>query len=96
VGDDSQPHWEDAPEWQREASVKQIAGVLAGNTPRQQHDDWCHQKREDGWVFGEEKDPICKTHPCLVDYDRLPQYQKDKDAVYVGVVGAVCKAFGVE
>lgn len=88
-GDDSQVPWEEAPQWQRESA---LAGVVAqvNNklTPRQQHEAWCDAKHADGWVYGPDKDPQAKTHPCLVPYERLPPAQRAKDHLFVAVVRA--------
>lgn len=88
IGDDSQPGWDDAPEWQRESAIKGIEGALAGNTPEQQHQSWMDQKVADGWVYGPVKDPEAKTHPCLVPYAELPAEQQVKDHLYMAVVKA--------
>lgn len=88
VGDDSQPAWDDAPEWQRESAMKGIEGALAGNTPEQQHQSWLAVKEADGWVYGEVKDADAKTHPCMVPYAQLPAEQQRKDHLYGAVVRA--------
>jgi hypothetical protein len=31
------------------------------------------------------KDPEAKTHPCLVPYDDLPEYQQLKDRVFLAI-----------
>ena len=85
-GDDSQPSWNDAPEWQRESAVN---GVLfhrdnpdAGDSAS--HDNWMREKVAAGWVHGEEKNPDATppTHPCLVEFDDLPHFQRKKDAIF--------------
>lgn len=91
-GDDSQKHWEDAEQWQRDSAIKGIAVALAGATPEQQHEAWCVDKRADGWTFGEDKDAEKKTHPCLVPYDKLPAHQRSKDAVFIAVVTSMANA----
>lgn len=91
IGDDSQPLWEDAPEWQRTSAMN---GVLfhiqnpdAG--PSGSHVNWMKDKLADGWVYGEVKDPEAKTHPCLVPYEELDPDQQFKDAIFVGIVHAL-------
>jgi RyR domain len=93
IGDDSQKSWIEAEEWQRESAIRGIEVALAGATPKQQHEAWAKDKITDGWIYGETKDPEAKTHPCLVAYEDLPDEQKVKDALYIGVVNAL--ALGV-
>ncbi len=92
VGDLSQPLWSNAPDWQRSSAINGVHGVLAGNTPEQSHESWLKEKRDTGWKYGPTKDPEAKTHPCFVPYSELPEFQKVKDALYVGVVRAVLGA----
>lgn len=92
IGDDSQPAWDDAPEWQRDSALKGIEGALNGNTPEQQHQSWMDVKAADGWVYGEAKDPEAKTHPCMVPYAELPAEQQRKDHLYSAVVQAAAQA----
>lgn len=92
IGDDSQPAWDDAPEWQRDSAIKGIEGALNGNTPEQQHESWMAVKEADGWVYGEVKDPNAKTHPCMVPYAQLPAEQQVKDHLYSAVVRAAAGA----
>ena len=91
IGDNSQPSWGDAPDWQKDSA---IAGVrfhfgTENTKPEDSHISWMKQKVEEGWVFGEVKDPDKKTHPCMVDYHLLPQEQRSKDYLFK----AVCDFF---
>ena len=94
IGDYSQVDWEAAEEWQRESAILGVKGVLDGNTPEQQHELWMQHKIESGWVYSTIKDGGAKTHPCLVPYAELPEAQKRKDHLYLGVVKAVLGAYG--
>jgi len=90
IGDDSQPSWEDAPEWQRESAVAGVS-VIAANpstTPEQSHEGWMRQKANDGWKYGPTKDATKKEHPCMVPYGSLPPEQRRKDHLF----GAVCRS----
>lgn len=89
LGDDSQPSWEDAPDWQRESAIKGVEGALNGNTPEQSHEGWLNEKRNTGWRYGPVKDTVKKTHPCFLPYDQLPPEQRMKDTLYLAVVRAV-------
>lgn len=91
IGDNSQPLWGDAPEWQKESAVNGVkfhidnpdAGCEAS------HESWLKEKLSNGWVYGEIKDPLKKEHPCCVPYKELPIDQRVKDALFVGVVRAL-------
>ena len=88
LGDDSQPAWEDAPDWQRNSAMN---GVRFNRTdpnsgPEQSHANWYAEKEADGWVYGPVKDPEAKQHPCMVPYDQLPEEQRLKDHLFQAVV----------
>ncbi|RWZ86778.1 MAG: hypothetical protein EO766_13305 [Hydrotalea sp. AMD] len=87
-GDFSQKDWHDAPDWQRESAVKGVEFRLANPdaTPEAQHESWYKAKEADGWVYGEVKDAEAKTHPCMVEYDQLPLFQRKKDELFGAIV----------
>ncbi len=90
-GDFSQKNWELAEDWQRESAVKgvqfRIDNPDAGHDA--QHNSWMKEKVDQGWVYGEVKDPEAKTHPCIVPFDQLPEFQQKKDALFCAVVDAL-------
>jgi len=90
LGDFSQSKWEDAPEWQRESARMGVDLHMSGNFgPEASHISWMKQKVENGWVYGEVKDPEAKTHPCIVPFDQLPVEQQAKDYIFRAVVHAL-------
>lgn len=95
LGDDSQPEWNDAPDWQRYSAVLgvqfHLANPDAGDSAS--HDSWMAQKVADGWVYGEVKDPEAKTHPCIVPFDQLPPEQQFKDTLFRTLVHALAGPF---
>jgi hypothetical protein len=87
LGDDSQPPWSDAPDWQKDSARNGVRAALnPDQTPEMSHQGWMAQKEAEGWVFGEVKDPEKKTHPCMVPYDQLPESQRAKDSIFINVV----------
>jgi hypothetical protein len=90
-GDASQKNWEEAEEWQRESAIKgvqfRIDNPEAGHDA--QHNSWMKEKVDQGWVYGEVKDPEAKTHPCIVPFDQLPEFQQKKDALFCAIVDAL-------
>lgn len=89
-GDMSQPDWEQAPEWQKDSARMGVELHLSGNHgPQASHESWMKQKREEGWVLGDVKDPIAKTHPCMLPFDLLPPAQQAKDYIFRAIVLAM-------
>ena len=90
-GDFEAPTWAEAPTWQRESAIDGVEHALkypeAG--PEDSHQNWWAGKIADGWVYGEVKDPVAKTHPCMVPYDQLPEFQRKKDALFLAIVRAL-------
>lgn len=91
IGDLSQPEWELAPEWQRESALNGVKLHLGRKElgPEASHEAWMAEKVAAGWVYGEEKDPEKKTHPCIVPFGDLPREQQAKDFLFRGVVHAL-------
>ena len=57
--------------------------------PEDSHNNWMALKMAEGWVYGEFKDPVAKTHPCMLPYDQLPEWQQKKDALFLAIVRAL-------
>lgn len=96
IGDDSQPSWADAPEWQRSSAINGVEFHLANPDadPAASHENWLREKEADGWVYGPAKDPDARRHPCMVPYGDLPQEQRCKDFLFRGVVHAMAGGAG--
>lgn len=94
LGDDSQPAWEDAPEWQKGSALAGVDMHLANPdaTPEDSHESWLAQKTADGWKYGPVKDAQKKEHPCFLPYAELPPEQKAKDHLFRAVVHALKNA----
>ena len=90
LGDNSQPEWDDAPEWQRSSARMGADLHMSGNFgPEASHISWMRQKLEDGWKYGPIKDPEKKEHPCIVPFADLPREQQAKDFIFRAVVHAL-------
>lgn len=91
VGDNSQKDWDEAEQWQRDSAVKGVQFKIdnpdAGHDA--QHNSWMQEKVDAGWVYGETKDAEAKTHPCIVPFDQLPEFQQKKDALFCAIVEAL-------
>lgn len=102
IGDQSQPTWEDAPQWQRDSAVAGVKFHLdahaTGETPAPSasHDSWLEEKRAAGWTHGPVKDADLKQHPCFVPYHELPIEQRLKDYLFGAIVAAFAVAQSAE
>lgn len=90
IDDTSQKDWSEAAEWQMESARAGVRFTLDNPdaSPSQQHENWMADKIADGWVYGEVKDEVAKTHPCLVAYEELPIEQQMKDKLFKAIVKA--------
>lgn len=88
IGDFSQPAWEDAPLWQKESAINGVMFHLTTpqTTPEQSHINWYEEKKNAGWTYGEVKNPETKTHPCMVEYNKLPMEQRIKDYIFKNII----------
>jgi hypothetical protein len=88
IGDNSQPTWNDAPEWQKNSAIKGVIFHLENPNagPDASHNSWLKQKEEEGWKYGAVKNPETKEHPCFVPYEQLPVEQKAKDYLFKQVI----------
>ncbi len=88
IGDNSQPSWEEAPEWQKSSAINGVQFHLdnPNASPSASHDSWLKQKEEEGWKYGPIKNPETKEHPCYVPYEELPTEQKSKDYLFKQIV----------
>ncbi len=91
IGDNSQPTWKDAPDWQKVSAVNGVEFHISNPDAgcRASHENWLKEKIAEGWKYGEVKTPEIKEHPCCVPYEELPVEQRVKDGLFVGVVRAM-------
>jgi hypothetical protein len=91
-GDDSQPAFDDAEDWQiksiRDVVFFHLNQLKDGKIPTASdfHDEWMRCKIKDGWSWGPEKNPEEKKHPLIVPYKSLSFEQKVKDFLFSSIV----------
>jgi len=90
-GDDTQKHWDEAEQWQRDSAIKGVEFRIANQDGGydSQHNSWLSDKLADGWVYGEVKDATAKTHPCIVPFEQLPEFQQKKDRLFCAIVDSL-------
>ena len=90
IGDDSQPTWEDAPDWQKQSALMGVSLHMHNDVgPEASHESWMAQKLAEGWEYGLVKDPVLKIHPCIKPFADLPKEQQIKDHLFRAVVHAM-------
>jgi hypothetical protein len=96
LGDNSQPRWDEAPQWQKDSAIAGAKAIFEDpdTTPEQSHEGWMRHKEAEGWVYGPVKDPEKKEHPCLLPYDQLPVEQRRKDEIFKSVVQTILISLG--
>lgn len=84
IGDYSQPHWEEAQDWQRVSAINGVMAIADGKLtkPEHSHEQWAEEKLASGWKYGITKDVERKEHPCLVSFSQLPKEQQLKDYLF--------------
>ncbi len=77
------PAWDDAPGWMHASTRESVLHALenGGSDGRSQHEQWLAQKQADGWRHGPVKDAAAKTHPLMIPWDQLPDWERRKDTL---------------
>lgn len=82
-GQNDVPGWDDAEDWMHASTRESVLHALenGGADARSQHDQWLAQKTRNGWRHGPVKDAAARTHPLMIPYDQLPDWERRKDAL---------------
>jgi hypothetical protein len=93
LDDFSQPSWKGAEDWQRQSAINGVDAIASGEirTPQQSHENWLKEKEDDGWQWGNIKDPERKMHPCFMPFTELPKEQQFKDILFFHTVRTLIK-----
>ena len=43
------------------------------------HEVWAQTRIEQGWTYGKERNDEKKHHPCLIEYEELPESEREYD-----------------
>lgn len=58
-----------------EKDILELSELIAKNT----HEIWAKGRISDGWKYGEKRDDVLKTHPCIIPYENLSEEEKEYD-----------------
>lgn len=88
IGDHTVPTWDNAPQWMKDTTIDGVYALLGDTTAEAgfSHTNWMNKKFAEGWVYGEIKDAVKKTHPSLIPFDKLPWEDQYKDILFVKTV----------
>lgn len=59
------------------ADLLELTEKIAENV----HENWSAGRVAEGWTYGEKRDDVLKTTPCLVPYQDLPESEKEYDRI---------------
>ena len=91
LGEEVSPPWDQLDD-EMKASVRHGVRVVQEsplNGAQELHRQWSIVRKSQGWVYGPVKHAGKKTHPNLVDWERLPHLQRAKDQLFFGVVSSL-------
>jgi len=71
------PHPIDTTDVELPDEVMQLVEQLARNV----HENWAAGRFKEGWTYSPFLDEGLKHHPCLVEYDDLPETEKEYDRI---------------
>ena len=53
--------------------------VLIEQMAKNVHEVWAQSRIKQGWRYGNERSDALKQHPCLIPYEKLPEFEKAYD-----------------
>lgn len=77
--------WESEPEEYRTICIEAVRAARSGTTRQAHQRRWIAAMHELGFRKGP-KDRAAKTHPDLIEYDEMNQFQRDKIRVFLTLV----------
>lgn len=63
----------------KNAYVKSLLDELKQNLASGIHDQWSIERLKSGWKYGDTRNDVLRTNPCLVHFDLLPKSEKEVD-----------------
>ncbi|WP_298523306.1 RyR domain-containing protein [uncultured Methanobrevibacter sp.] len=66
------------------------------NLAMYEHERWCEEKLENGWIYKSKRNNELKHHPSLRDWKKLPKAEKQKDIDSIENIPAILKSIGLK
>lgn len=70
--------------------IIELGEIIAKNV----HEQWASNRIKQGWKYGIKRNEIKKEHPCLVEYDKLSEEEKEYDRITAFETLKLIKKFG--
>ena len=75
-------------------SAMQLSNDRVERAAMYEHERWMNERRRNGWVWAPVRDNARKHHPLIVEWDQLPEVEKDKDRAVVRSVPRLLETAG--
>ena len=62
-----------------DVQLPQELNELVEKMAKNVHEVWAQSRISQGWIYGPERSDALKHHPCLVQYEDLPEVEKAYD-----------------
>tara|TARA_R110000868_G_scaffold182762_3_gene423823 strand:+ start:2408 stop:2758 length:351 start_codon:yes stop_codon:yes gene_type:complete len=87
----NQISWDLLPLEMRQEFIDEVRYIhsVESITPKEWHEHWCKQKKDNGWKFSREKNTLLKVHPCIIPWEALSRKQKQRRQVFVSIVNVL-------
>ena len=82
--------------YERKKQVRGTVNAVIENpyiTAKEIHIKWENIKLKDGWKYAPATDRSKKLHACLVPFEKLNDYQKMKDDIFIEIVKNIYNEF---
>lgn len=97
LGDFTHKSWEHCPQDLKASVIEGVKQIMVNPelSPEDSHSLWMQRKLDEGWRFNPHKSVQHKTHPCMVEYEKLPLMHRMKDVIFGAVVRSQLENAGV-
>lgn len=91
LGQPQSREWDNAGTEMQQSVVHgvKVAQESTEHGPEELHRQWRMVREQQGWVYGDVKDEVAKTHPNLRPYNELPLSEQLKDSLFIAIVRAL-------
>lgn len=81
-------NWDDTTKEERDSFVAGVEWVInnPATTAEHQHTAWVKYKRDSGWLLGDTKDEVLRTHPLLIPWSDIDLEHRTKNSLFIAVV----------